>query len=278
MAEDQKTRVAVYFLDDDERTQAEAQLDDASVFANVMEGSVGDDGLQALVDAGLVVEKVPPSVPAAEARWSPDDAAVIADLEARAEPAGLATAPQLASDDGGSAAAADLVAEGDVHRIQMRGPITREQRVELDGLDVDIAAFDPPSSYRAFLTPEQHRAVEALDYVVAVTPYRFEEKFTGDLVTLVGEQASGQPALASDGPADDRRTFDCLVHREADLDRIRDLIAATDGVEVMATSNLRVRFSAPVDTALLSSLAALPQVRQLSVYHPTSLGGIGARR
>jgi hypothetical protein len=256
-------RVAVYFVDDHERAIAEEALGETTQpFANVIEGSCDAAGITELVEKGLVVEALPPvSVPVAAD--DPVRASAVARLEAHTAETGLAS---------------DLPT-GDFYRIHLRGPITREQRLELEALGVDIAAFEPPGCYRTFLTPEQHDQVEDLDYVAELVPYSVGDKLTPELAELVDEHAYGATTLAGDGTEPGPTTlFDCLVHREADLAHIRDLIAGTENVEVVGTSNLRVRFAAPLDLPLLAALVARPEVRQLTVFRPPTLVGGGPPR
>ena len=303
------TRVAVYFVTEAEGARAEAILGpDAERFANVFEGTVDSAGMAALVESGLIVEQLPGAGPPPGPSWDPALLDTVAQLQEGAASAPLQTppggmapvdavatgdsdgfgagdeAPGLAADSADSAGGAGSgdggpVAEapaGEVYRIELRGSITREQQEAFVAMGVDIAAFEPPAHYRTFLTDEQVRMVEALDHVVTVTPYAFEDKLTPELVAMVDQQSTGGPSLAGDLPGfDEEQWFDCLVHREADLAHVRDLIAATPTARVVGTSNLRVRFAAPVDLPLLGALAARPEVRQLTVFTPPALAGSG---
>lgn len=304
-------RVAVYFVTEAEGATAAAILGpDAERFANVYEGTVAADRVAALVDSGLIVEQLPGAGPPPAPTWDPALLDAVAQLEEEAASAPLQTppggtapvdavdtgdidgagfgdeAPGLAGDGpaegagaggvgsggGGTTGPTPAAAEGEVYRIELRGPITREQQEGFVALGIDIAAFEPPSHYRTFLTDDQRRRVEALDHVVAVSPYTMEDKLTPELVAMVDQQATGGPSLAGDLPAvETEQLFDCLVHREADLAHLRDLLEATPTARVVGTSNLRIRFAAPVDLPLLGALAARPEVRQLTVFTPPAL-------
>jgi hypothetical protein len=293
-------RVAVYFVTDDEGTTAEEILGGgAERFANVFEGTVDADGLEALVDAGLTVEQLAGSGPPPGPTWDPELIDTVTRLQAEGESAPLLTPPGgtgaldtatlgdeppgLAGDGPDPGAAAGPVVDappaGEVHRIELRGPITREQHEGFAALGVDITAFEPPRHYRTFLTEDQVRQVEALDHVAAVSPYTFEEKLTPELVAMLDRRSSEGPSLAGDlgdGAAPGSgavQQFDCLVHREEDLPRIRDLVAAIPTTRVVGTSNLRVRFAAGLDLPLLGALAARPEVRQLTVFTPPAIVG-----
>jgi hypothetical protein len=161
----------------------------------------------------------------------------------------------------------------DVYNIKLRGPITRAQRLELDDHEVDIAAFEPGLGYRAFLTRQQYATVNKLPYVASVTRYPFEQAIAPELLETVREdESAAEPGLMSAGEEQDRpQIFDCLLHREADLERIRALIDESPGTTILGTSNLRVRFSADVHLPFIAALAALPEVRKLSTYQVPKL-------
>ncbi len=256
---DEAKRVAVYYVDEDERAHAEAALgDSATPFANVIEGSLHPHGVAELVDAGLVVEELSPPGPPPSPHWDLSQAEAVAELQEQARYADLPVEDETAT------LAGDEVAE-DVYRIELRGPITQEQRLALDGLGIDIAAFEPPSYYRTFLTGVQHAAVRAFDWVADVVPYRFEDKLAPSLVAVVEEQSEAQGDNAT-------MLFDCLLHRERDMPHIREMIDDSEAARVVGHSNLRIRFAAQPDLPLLGALATRPEVRKLSVFHPpTSL-------
>ena len=95
--------------------------------------------------------------------------------------------------------------------------------------------------------------------VRAVERYRLEETLTPELLEAIKR-----------GPA--RRTFDCMLHRIADRERIveRARVRST-GVKVLEASSLYIRFEAPADAALLAKVAYTSGVRRLDVYEPPSL-------
>jgi subtilisin family serine protease len=145
------------------------------------------------------------------------------------------------------------------YHIRLEGPISETQRDSLIGWGVDLAAFEPPDSYRTRLTKDQYARVRALEGVRAVERYRLEETVTPRLLEVL---------LASSG---ERRTFDVVLHRIADRDALSAQIGAIDGVRVLDASYLFIRFDAPLERELVSSVARLPGVRRLDLYQPASL-------
>jgi hypothetical protein len=269
-------RAAVYLGAAHERELAERVLgslepDGGDAFSGVFEGSLEPEQVKRLHDAGLVVELIkPPGAEVPEPLGGPvrqlaDSAEVIDELKGHAEierPGGLTPSEEEALPE-------------DVYNVRLHGPITREQRLELDGIGVDLAAFEPRFGYRTFLTREQYAAVSKLPYVAEVTRYRFVQSVTPELLDTVTEEGEGGegPELLSGGEegAPEEQLFDCLLHREEDLAQVRELIEKTPQAEVVDSSNLRVRFSAGAHVPLLASLAAMPEVRKLSPYEAPTI-------
>ena len=144
------------------------------------------------------------------------------------------------------------------YHIRLSGPITEEQRRAFVSYDVDLAAFEPPDAYRTRLTREQYGKVRATPGVRAVERYRLEETLTPELLKAI-----------ESGP--ERRTFDCILHRIADRERIVGELRALAGVKVLEASWLYIRFEAPTDAALLAKVAYTSGVRRLDVYEQPSL-------
>ncbi|MEA2291140.1 MAG: serine protease AprX [Solirubrobacteraceae bacterium] len=288
-------RVAVYVSSADEARRAEAALRAADPgaldrHAGVLQGRLGREAIAELVHAGLLVDPLdhaPAEPPAALARRPAAAAEHLEALRAQASyvaigAGGLEVADEPHADGGltgptGSGAAAgehavsphpDAALDQAVYHIELRGPITEVQRREFERMGIDLAAFEPPSAYRTFLTREQYAAVRAAPYVAAVTRFRFAETVTPELV----EAASG----GADAP--ERSVFDLVLHRIADLETVRAVLAGTPGVEVLDASYLYLRFSAPADPRLLAGIASLPEVRRLAPYAPVELTAEHARR
>jgi hypothetical protein len=267
-------RVSAYFADEAQHRQAEEMLADSETFANVIEGSLRPDQLPALSATGVVVEVLAagdsPTSPVAQ---EPDETDAVRYLADQAQYANLPRPDGRPPGSGQGETEADKAHSGseeipdeDAYWIELSCPITRQQRLEFDSFGVDIAAFEPPDRYRTILTRDQHAQVRRLPFVRGVTPYRFGDALTTDLVEMVEEEMDQPPGLASDEGADEPKVFDVIVHRERDLPRIQALIDDVPDAEVLGTSNLRVRFSAGSDLPLLAALADRVEVRKLAPF------------
>jgi serine protease AprX len=249
-------RAAVYYTSEAERAAAEAVLRDVTAYDGVLEGWLDADGVRALVERGIVVDPLDPGAVPAEARH----AALTRMAHVEADDPGVErlratlgdTAPRVLEPE--PSEAPDVA----FYHIRLAGPITEEQRRAFVGYGVDLAAFEPPDAYRTRLTREQYASVRATPGVRAVERYRLEETLTKPLLDAL-----------NGGPA--RRTFDCVLHRIADLDRIAGQLRGTEGVKVLEASYLFIRFEAPADPALLATVAHTSGVRRLDVWEPPSL-------
>ncbi len=278
--EDEPMRVAVYFATTAERRLTEEALsrvlpEKLALFAGVAEGWATAATIDELMCAGMSVDLVDERFPA---QIGPRAAAinydVVDDLKRQARYANIeggivvsaahaeATDPRIHHDEHYDArpAPADAL-DSDVYFVRIEGPITRRQRRELEALKVSIGAFLPPDRYRTMLTRAQYAKVRKLHFVRQVERYRVEDTVTRELATLCEKLRNADPAQPPPVQA-----FDCLVHRERDLAKVRALIEATAGMVVVGTSNMRVRFEGPASLPLLAALAALPEVRKLAPY------------
>jgi serine protease AprX len=254
-------RAAVYVTSEAERREAEQVLkradpDAVVAYDGVLEGRLDGDGIRALAERGIAIDPLDSNggVPSPglehlerQAHVDADDPALRRLAEIHEEgPRVLEPEP----DDAPDAA---------FYHIRLEGPISEAQRAALEDWGVDLAAFEPPDSYRTRLTKEQYARVRGLDGVRAVERYRLEETLTPRLLELL-EESPGE-----------RRTFDLVLHRIADGESLSAQLSAIDGVEVLEASYLFIRFEAPLDRELVATVARLPGVRRLDVYEPASL-------
>ena len=254
-------RAAVYVTSEEERREAEEVLrradPDALVsYDGVLEGRLDGEGIRALAERGIAIDPLesngdaPPSaLPHLErqAHVDADDPGLQWLAKAHEEPPRVLE-PQP-----------DQAPDVAFYHIRLEGPIAETQRSALVGLGVDLAAFEPPDSYRTRLTKDQYGHVRELEGVRAVERYRLEETLTPHLLEVL-QVSSGE-----------RRTFDLVLHRIADRDSLSAQVGAIDGVEVLDASYLFIRFEAPLERELVATVAHLPGVRRLDLHEAASL-------
>jgi serine protease AprX len=244
---------AVYVTSDEERMLAESLVRDGQAgYDGVVQGWLDADAVRTLAERGIVVDPIksdgepvgPPTRMGRRGHVEADDPRLAA-LRRDGAPPVAEPEPEDAPD----------VA---FYHIRLEGPITEEQRGAFEGFGVDLAAFEPPDSYRTRLTREQYAQVRGTPGVRAVERYGLEEKLTPRLV----EKLEAHPG--------ERRTFDLVLHRIADRDAV---VARLDelGVKVSEASYLFIRFEAPLDRELLASVARIRSMRRLDLYEPPSL-------
>jgi serine protease AprX len=244
---------AVYVTNDEERKLAERLVREGSAtYEGVVQGWIDAEGVRALAERGIIVDPInsngggpvgPPTPMGRQGHVAADDPR-LKGLR-RDQPLVREPEPEDAPD----------VA---FYHIRLDGPITEDQRAAFVGYGVDLAAFEPPDSYRTRLTREQYAQVRGTQGVRAVERYGLEEKLTPHLVRELDEFPG------------ERRTFDLVLHRIADRDavveRLREL-----GIAVSEASYLFIRFEAPLDRELVASVSRIRSARRLDLYQPPSL-------
>jgi len=285
-------RAGVYLATDEDRVLAKrvlGELDAGERFNGVLEAELEPAQVKSLDEAGLVVSPIdrPGGAPATVHRgWSPEDAEAIEELRERSRTVSISDDalvvgegsteepdPRVHRPGGTTPEVAEALPE-DAYNIELEGPITEKQRLDLDALGVDVAAFEPGFGYRTMLTRKQYAAVRELPFVAGVSRYRFSQAVTPELLDLATRDDAdrGPELLSADEEAESEpRLFDCLLHREADLEQVEALIENTPGTEVVDRTNLRIRFRATADLPLIAALASLPAVRKLSPYEVPTL-------
>lgn len=254
---------AVYVTSEAERRTAEEALNRATpdgvvAYEGVLEGFLDRDGVRALAERGIAVDPLEPD--------ASESTRALPHLERQAHvDADDPRFRELAQihEDGPRVLEPEPDEAPDVafYHIRLEGPITEGQRASFEKDGIDLAAFEPPDSYRTRLTKDQYARVRTTPGVRAVERYRLEETVTPRLLELLAETA-GEP---------ERRTFDLVLHRIADADALTSELSAMDGVDVLESSYLFIRFEAPLEPALVASVARLRGVRRLDAYEPLSL-------
>ncbi|MDQ3951595.1 MAG: S8 family serine peptidase [Actinomycetota bacterium] len=297
--------VEVFYDDGEELDKAKDALTsvrpDVRVYRGVVEGWADAGALEALLDAGLLVNPLKPpgaAEPAAiasELAEAPEPPA--ADDEALRElrrqsryvartDEGLTLLEEAVPeqeldltihDPGGARvlqpAPEDAPGEA-VYHIRLRGLMTQEQGALFEQMGISLAAYEPPTSYRTFLTSDQYAQVLALDFVEAVERSTLEDTVTPEVLeTVAGADAAaeGPSLLGDDGAAPERATYDCVLHRIADREETVALIGSLEGVEIVDSAYLYIRFRAPKDMRILAAVSKLPQVRRVGLFTPPLL-------
>ncbi len=252
-------RAAVYCTSEAERAAAAKALGrggEVTAYDGVLEGWLDGEGVRELSAQGIVVDPLDTGAAPAAARHDALERQTHCEFSDPGVQALRATlgdqSPRVLEPE--PADAPDVA----FYHVRLTGGITEEQRRAFVEYGVDLAAFEPPDAYRTRLTREQYGLVRATPGVRAVERYRLEETLTPALMDVIDKGTR-------------RRTFDLVLHRVADRERIAEQLRGTDGVKVLDASHLYIRFEAPTDPALLATVAHTSGVRRLDVYEPPSL-------
>jgi len=288
---DEPVRAAVFVRGDEDRRAAEDVLrrvrpDETSVFNDMVEGYVDKEALEELALQGAAIDLLDEIEDPAEGAAQPDSPALVPGHSHAPDP----QMPEMQDfkerssvnrlGDGGVEVLSQPVDEAarpeptdaladDVYLIELPAPIASEQRQAFLDLGISLAAFEPPASYRTFLTRDQYEDVRRLDFVSDVQRYTVEDTVTTGLLRACstdGEEPAGPALLAEGAEAEALSTFDCVLHRIADRQAVTAKIEASPEATVLDASYLFIRFEAAPTSPLIPALAALPEVRKLAPY------------
>jgi serine protease AprX len=263
---DEELRIAVYTDGEREEELAREALlpDTLEKYVGMVEGWATRERVQSLIDAGLVVDLLDQrGQPVKTAPTEGIDSAQRSEVEKQANSVSLD--PRL-KELSATPEPEDALPE-DVYNVRVAGSITAEQRKTLGELGIEISLFEPPATYRLFLTREQYAAVRKLPWVEEVSRYGLHQSLAPELAQRL-----------EDPGVEGRGTFDCVLHRPEDLALVRKAIADADGAEEIEHTDSLVRFEAGAAEPFLAALAQLPQVRTLAPYEPQVLQADYARR
>src|SRR5436305_4335638 len=173
---DEPFRAAVFYKNDDQLKQAEEALravepDKLTVYSGVVEGWLTRDGYEQLVGDGLLVDLTDPSSseevePEPLLMSSPAATPAEDELEEFKEKArGVALEKDGGLVDAGAAEAekdpeltplpVGEAAPVDVYWVRFKRPLSPEQRDDLAKRGLEISAYEPPNTYKMFVTRKQ---------------------------------------------------------------------------------------------------------------------------
>jgi serine protease AprX len=235
-------RVVVQCTTAQERERVTSALDDVAVSGVVVSGRIDEQRIPELREAGLSVDIVREQVRAPLAS------------------AGSAPAP-AARTPAGDAVAADAlellaapVRSDDMWVLQVAGPLLPQWREQLEQRDVTVVEHQGGFRYTARLALGQVGEIDELPFIAGLRPYATTDTIHPAQLTTAAFTAE----------AEEPTTFELLVHRPEDMDRVLAWLRE-QGTEVLLRTDRKVRLEAP-DPALAQRLAALPEVETLYAY------------
>lgn len=164
-----------------------------------------------------------------------------------------------------------------VYNVLVSVPARARYRTELQKIGNGVCSYEAPNIYRMFLSTGEWQKVRRLSFVTDIDLYGLEESVTQALLDAISPakpKIAGGSLLSAQLEADD--TFDLLLHREQDGDRVISAIVAAGGQVTEAGSGV-LRFAIRPDEGALGALAELPEVRKLTPWRPPKLFADQAR-
>jgi subtilisin family serine protease len=160
--------------------------------------------------------------------------------------------------------------------VEFRGPMRPEWMERLRRENLSYLGKTGVETYRMMLTPAEKQCLESLDFFLEATP---EQDVATEAVVEQWEtaqsavpQAAEGGLLGADAPAQtETATYDAIVYREQDLERLVEILAKDPGVTIRERYSDTVRFDAPKNSPLLAAITRMPIVKLLADYNPPSL-------
>src|SRR4051794_4120056 len=148
--------------------------------------------------------------------------------------------------------------------IQTDGPLSDDQREQLEGLGVQIHEYVPENAYLAAYAPSDLGPIRSLPFVTWADVYNEGFKIPPPLRPgPEGGAASLLSAATSDSPSRQPRKIDVILHDDVDAEQVKGEIAAAAGLDPddIETSRGKVRLT--VQQGQLGQLASVDAVRNI---------------
>ena len=153
----------------------------------------------------------------------------------------------------------------DAYLVRLAGALTTQRRDTLANLNVELKNRRPLDTYTVLLSSDQLSNVRALDFVRAVKRYSLADtlsKAFQERLSVAVQTTDGKVTFLNQEP----QTFEVTLHSESYLYKVIGLIQASTGEKILEASGCFFWFAAKLDSPVLSALANLPEVAQISPY------------
>ena len=238
-------KVLAHFMHESEREAARRALRDAYVTESYVLGDCDEADIPGLEAQGLIVEIL--DVPAAE----PAEGSGAPSEE---QSHGLESLESMGADE--------VLRETSYYLVQLPGPLLEEWRRRLQDDGREVLESMPGYAYLVRMTGEQAAQVREFPFVMSVRPYGPEE--TNPTIYGLTPPARGVSALESFGG---EVTWDLSLHPGEDKAALVGWLRAHE-VEIIGTSDRKVRITLPQGSELCYEVAGLPGVARMDPYVP----------
>ena len=159
----------------------------------------------------------------------------------------------------------DELLPDDAYLVRLAGALTTQRRDTLDDLNVELKNRRPPDTYTALLSSDQLSKLRTLDFVRAVKRYSLADTLSTEFqecLAAATQTVDGKVTFQNQEP----QTFEITLHSESYLYKVVSLVQASTGEKILEASGCFFWFTAKLDSPVLSALANLPEVAQISPY------------
>ena len=157
--------------------------------------------------------------------------------------------------------------------IQVKGPLSKNNRKDLEKHRLDILEFVPKNTYIAYFKGDNISKIRALPFVTWANRYLKGFKIAPQL--LESQQvAPVELMLLSENNVmigDGARIVDIVFHVKADIGKAAKLVAAAAGLDPSTLKVSSNKIRATVDLSRLSAVASIDEVRHVEEVFESTL-------
>ena len=158
----------------------------------------------------------------------------------------------------------------DAYLVRLAGALTAQRRGTLANLNVELKNRRPLDTYTALLNGDQLSNLKALDFVQAVKRYSLADTLTTSFqerLAAAAQTVDGKVTFQDQEPL----TFEVTLHSESHLYKVTSLIQASTGEKILEASGCHFWFTVKLGSPVLSALANLPEIAQISPYEAPTI-------
>ena len=182
--------------------------------------------------------------------------------------------------------------------IRLKGPLIEEWRAHLNNIDIKLIEFIPENSYTALINQDQLIEARKLSFVIDVKSYRPEDTPVLDYMKPKSRPKSmsfppgGVDAMDGPSPAapmpsgaapiipdelDEQNIYDVRMHAPDFVPIVFDWLNEQN-VEIVGTSERKIRIKIPAGSSASRDVAFLPEVAEVQPYKEPKLFNDRARQ
>lgn len=241
-----KKRVIAYFMHEEEQHAAQQALSDSESTESFVMGELDEEEIDDLRAKGLILRVLDDEEPAPPSRG------------------------EIPFSPGVEAEPLDPEAET-YYSVKLKGPLLSQWRDQLKASKAEVVAAQGGDRYTLRCHPSNIAAVAQLDFVQQIPRY-FQDQDSGSSFSVRADAAPIAPAAGA------AETFELLLHRQEESDKVVDWLSRQASVIVLGAQRRKIRFISTAGSGVPEQAKGLPEVSAVHPYLEPELHNDRARR